>query len=125
MRWLVTGFFAGAVLQASANSGSDIRSDIALMRATDKSQTVNLDAIVSQYIHPGMGRAAVEHYLSTNDFKLYPVAASQPGGAAFVAVRKDRGLMAFFGFFDEVRIVVDVEKDAVVKATGTLFSHSL
>jgi hypothetical protein len=113
-----------AATQSTLCFGQDIVTDVATLRATNSAATLNIDAIAAKYIVPGAARLEAERYLTKQGFTLHQVSTSGTKHT-IMAVKNQRSFGASFGFFDETRVILELEGDVVRVATGWLIYHAL
>lgn len=111
---------------------SDFLGELKMRRASTREAQVEVSDIVMKYIAAGSNVESVKEFLERNQF---PVEIKLIDGCVvrLVASRHERGIFSLFGFtplalmgfYNEVRIIVDVQENNVTRAQGFIFYHSL
>lgn len=126
MRKIIIMMILGVFFQA-CTVGNDIISDVKQVRATHKNANIDISDITGKYIAFGQHRDVVENYLKANNFSIYLQPAASDNTVPIIAIYNGcrMGFINFFGFYDEVKIVVVFENDAVKRVEGKLIYRAL
>ncbi|MFB0826322.1 hypothetical protein ACEU07_13665 [Chromobacterium violaceum] len=94
-------------------------------RKENKEADVDISIIARRYISIGKEKREVERYFRQNEFVFNDLPVSPEGGDKILAVYVKKGLKSFFGFHDEIRIIVVFNEGRVVDVSGRLIYRSL
>lgn len=103
---------------------NDLIEDAMIVRKTDKSASVDISGLASQYILLGSQQKEVEGYLVGLGFKVTPLPITDPTSRTLVAIRKENKMNPT-GFGDELRIVVEFVDGVVRSVSGKIIYRAL
>lgn len=104
-------------------AGINIVDDARAMRRADKSPFLNINNLTNNYLPKDMPKQAVIEYLSRLGFVVYPQEDKNNEDKCVVASFPER--KSFFGFGDDVVVIVNCSNGRVKSSSGQVIFCSL
>ncbi len=105
------------------NDGSSLLGKLREIREKDNSASIVVTGVVKGYVAKGMRTEKALNILKDNGFDIHEVPRDK-GGVVYVAVSPLNG-KSFFGFYDEVKVVVYTDGDVVAGLSAKIIYRGL
>lgn len=101
----------------------DIVNAVKKIRQSNRDAQVDVSNIVKDYILIGMPKKDVEDYFNRHRYSLYYEKNNTDNDIFIVAsIKINRSII---GFYDEIRVIIELEDEKVKSTRGWLFFHAL
>lgn len=102
---------------------SNLVKEIKTFRKTNRKANIEITMLIENYIPKGISKQEAIVFLEDNGFKVHLTPKKGAKPEYIVGQINNRGDL--LGFYDEYRIVLDVEGEKVTKSWGAIFYHAL
>ena len=99
--------------------------EIQLIRKKDRSAVLDIGTVASKYILIGSSKKEAVKQLKDEGFEIYEVSPKSNHDEEILTAIRSINLSPLTGFNDEIRIVLRIKNDLVVRVTGKLVFRSL